>query len=258
MCSIIHIAALLLAINLGETACPANFMESQSGVCVTHVGTSKTFCEAAKKCEKNGKSLGLNLFLVGRDATAIAQIFPYGRSVIWTGVNQLLITRNTEGDGWYDTNPKTPTYTTGKDFPWGTAQPEGNEPVTMYNPGDNTFHDYPAISQSASLDVFCQYIGEPSGTVSAVKFTSNFPVRLTDLVQTNLRHVGCFLGVFRRYTMLECAMRCASNSACRSVYINIVDGRCVPVMYADSLLAWHIAGSGKDWKRFAKAEVSKN
>ncbi|KAF8570874.1 hypothetical protein P879_01357 [Paragonimus westermani] len=258
MCLILHIATLLLAVELGGTACPANFNESQSGVCVTHVGVSKTFCEAAKKCEKNGKSLGLNLFLVGRDATALAQISPYGRSVVWTGVNQLLITRNTEGDGWYDTNPKTPTYTTGTGFPWGATQPEGNGPVTVYIPSNNKFYDHPAISQLANLDVFCQYIDEPSNTVSVANFTTNFPVRLTDLVQTNSRFLGCFLGVVRKSTKLECAMRCASNSACRSVYINIVDGRCVLVMYADSLLAWDIAGSGNDWRRFAKADVLKN
>ncbi|KAF8568464.1 hypothetical protein P879_06470 [Paragonimus westermani] len=258
MYSILHITTLLLAVNLGETACPANFNESQSGVCVTHVGVSNTFCEAAEKCEKHGKSVGLNLFLVGRDATALAQIFPYGRSSLWSGVNQLLIHRNTGGEGWYDTNPKTPTYTTGKGFPWGAAQPVGSGPVTVYTPGNNKFYDHPAISQLSNLDVFCQYIDEPSSTISAVKFTTNFPVRLTDLVQKNARFAGCFLGVIRGSTKLKCAMRCASNIACRSVYINLVDGRCVPVMYADSLLAWDIAGSGNDWKRFAKAEVLKH
>ncbi|KAF8570875.1 hypothetical protein P879_01358 [Paragonimus westermani] len=207
MCLIHHIATLLLAVKLGETACPVNFNESQSGVCVTHVGVSKTFCEAAEKCEEYGKSVGLNLFLVGRDATAIAQLFPSRQSAIWTGVNQLLIYRDTKRDGWYDTNPKTPAYTTGKGFSWGAAQPEGNGPVAVYNPKEGRFFDHPAISKLASLDVFCQYIGERSSTVSAVKFTTNFPVRLTDLVQTNSRFLGCFLGVIRSSTKLKCAMR---------------------------------------------------
>ncbi|KAA3671270.1 uncharacterized protein DEA37_0000508 [Paragonimus westermani] len=209
-------------------------------------------------CEEYGKSLGLNLFLLGRDSAAVAQLFPGRFSLLWTGVNQLLIHRDTERDGWYDTNPRTPAYTTGKDFPWGVAQPEGSGPVTVYIPGNRKFYDHSATSKSADLDVFCQYIGEPSSTVSAVKFTTTFPARLTDLVQTNSRNFGCFFRVISGSTKLKCAMRCASNSACRSVYINTVDGRCVPVMYADSLLAMNIAGSGKDWRRFAKAEVLKH
>ncbi|KAF6770189.1 hypothetical protein AHF37_11598 [Paragonimus kellicotti] len=119
-------------------------------------------------------SLGLDLFLVGRFVTAIPPDFSQGSSTIWTGVNQLLVRRGTAKDGWYDTNPKTPAYTTGKDFPWGATQPDGNGPVTVYNRSDNLFYDHSLDAETIDPDVFCQYNGEPGSTVSTVKFTTNF------------------------------------------------------------------------------------
>ncbi|KAF5403819.1 hypothetical protein PHET_02722 [Paragonimus heterotremus] len=249
------IAALLLAIYISETVCPPNFKENEYGVCVTQVGRSGTFCEAVEKCEKYGKSIGSDLFLVGRDSTVIRTLFPGGQSIFWTGVNQLLVRRDTAKDGWYDTNPETPAYTTEKNFPWCATQPDGNGPVTVYNRSDDLFYDYALTAKPINLDVFCQYTGDPSNTVSAVKFTTNFPVKLVDFIQKNSNFFGCFPGTITESTPLRCAMSCASNSACRSVYVNVFDGECVPVMYADSLLPWDIAKSTDGWKRFAKTEI---
>ncbi|KAF5403818.1 hypothetical protein PHET_02721 [Paragonimus heterotremus] len=168
-------------------------------------------------------------------------------------MNQLLVRRDTAKDGWYDTNPETPAYTTRRDFPWGAAQPVGNGPVTVYNRSDDLFYDHSMTAKPINFDVFCQYNGDSSSTVSAVKFATNFPVKLVDFVQKNSNFFGCFPGTITESTQLKCALSCASNTACRSVYF--ADGKCVQAMYADSLLPWDIAKSTDGWKRFVKTEV---
>ncbi|KAF5403817.1 hypothetical protein PHET_02720 [Paragonimus heterotremus] len=202
------IVALLLAINPSETTCPQTFRGNQDEVCISHVGKSNTFCEAAEKCEEYGRSLGLKLFLVGRYSTAIPSYFVGGWPAFWTGVNQLLVRRDTAKDGWYDTNPETPAYTTRKDFPWGATQPVGNGAVTVYNRSDDLFYDHSVTAKPINLDVFCQYNGDSSSTDSAVKFTTNFPVKLVDFVQKNSNFFGCFPGTITESTQLKCALSC--------------------------------------------------
>ncbi|KAF8568968.1 hypothetical protein P879_08286 [Paragonimus westermani] len=122
------------------------------------------------------------------------------------GVNQLLVLRNHERNGWCDANPISPNCKTGSAFLWEGAQPDGHEPVTVYERANNYFNDYSAFSPRRGFAVVCEYSGKQLASITDNKFQSKFFVRLGKLIQTNSAFTVCFAANLTHVTRIRCAL----------------------------------------------------
>ncbi|KAF7260859.1 hypothetical protein EG68_01893 [Paragonimus skrjabini miyazakii] len=238
-----------------DVGCPYGLTSLDSNFCVINLEDTNTFCGAAESCASHGKLQGWKLFLIGRNAPLLDQNYPFTLHPIWTGVNQLLINRQTASDGWRDTNPDTPEYTTPLNFPWFNNQPTADKPCTYY---DFNNKRYVGISASSSdeYSVFCEFGGLLPVAPITIKFSTEFPQCISDVFQINPEFIGCYSSRIIQTTRMKCAFMCAANHACRSVYFEKQTGQCIQVLYADSLLAEYHRNEGNNWVRFAKTTAA--
>ncbi|KAF7260857.1 hypothetical protein EG68_01891 [Paragonimus skrjabini miyazakii] len=146
-----------------DVGCPKGLNYLNANVCVIDLDYTDTFCSAAESCASHG-----------RNAPLLDQNYLFTLHPIWTGVNQLLINRQTASDGWRDTNPDTPEYTTPLNFPWFNNQAIPDEPHTYY---DFNIKRFVGISASNfdEYSVFCEFGGLLPVVPTSVKFRTEFP-----------------------------------------------------------------------------------
>ncbi|KAF7260858.1 hypothetical protein EG68_01892 [Paragonimus skrjabini miyazakii] len=233
------------------TGCPEDLDHVGSNVCVMYLGDTNAFCDAAERCAGYGKLRGWKLFLIGRNAPLLHKIHPFTSHPIWTGVNQLLIDRQTASDGWRDTNPDTPEYTTPLNFSWYTTQTSADSPYTYYDFHDKAFSGG-TIGTTYDHGVYCEFGGLLPSAVTTTKFRTDFPEKISEFFPVNSEFTGCYINDNSRTTKLKCVFMCAKYHACRSVYFDEQTGQCIQVLYADSLLAEYHRKMGAAWVRFAK------
>ncbi|KAF5404713.1 hypothetical protein PHET_01706 [Paragonimus heterotremus] len=259
LASFIHVVSC----GISDVGCPKKLTYLSSNFCVINLDDTNTFCSAAESCAGHG-----------RNAPLLDQTYSFILYPIWTGVNQLLINRQTASDGWRDTNPDTPEYKTPSNFPWFDNQPIADRPYTYYDFQNEGFFGISA-SNSDDYGVFCEFGGLLPVTPTSVKFRTELPQSVSDLFQINPEFIGCYSSRIIKTTRLKCAFitfsswivtillqvfpysyyRCAQNHACRSVYYEKQTGQCVQVLYADSLLTEYHRKLGTNWVRFAKTTV---
>ncbi|KAF5404714.1 hypothetical protein PHET_01707 [Paragonimus heterotremus] len=233
------------------TGCPDDLDHVGSNVCVMNLGDTNMFCNAAERCAGVGELRGWKLFLIGHNAPLVENIHAFTLHPVWTGVNQLLINRQTATDGWGDTNPDTPEYKTPLDFPWFNNQPSADNPYTYYNFRHKAFFGR-STSNTDDPSVYCEFGGLLPSGVTTTKFRTDFPEKISEFFPSNPEFTGCYVNDRTRTTKIKCGFMCAQNHACRSVYFDEQTGQCIQVLYADSPLAQYHRKMGTTWVRFAK------
>ncbi|TGZ70676.1 hypothetical protein CRM22_003060 [Opisthorchis felineus] len=101
------------------------------------------------------------------------------------------------------------------------------------------------------LSVYCEYGGPlPTGNLRQ-KYRSDFPVPLDQFFTSDKNWHGCHQ-MLQKPSKLDCARKCTLDVACRSIYYDDADGRCVHMMYADARLPSTVRSETAKWERYAK------
>ncbi|KER18690.1 hypothetical protein T265_12190 [Opisthorchis viverrini] len=235
--------------------CPANFKLHIAQVCLVQRPGTKGFCNAVQSCADYGKQRNQLVFLIGRNAPLLAFIVQPLKPV-YTGLNCLLETQVDKDTVWRDLDPRSPEYSIpSTSIIWSENHPRGNRPFLLWSPREITMQDFAEEDYPQSLQVYCEYGGPIPCGDRQIRFRSDFPLTLPELVQANFHFVGCPY-ITTTHTKLDCARGCALDSACRSIYYDHITGKCVQMMHADSLLPKLVGTGGNVWSRFAKVSVN--
>ncbi|OON18061.1 PAN domain protein [Opisthorchis viverrini] len=232
--------------------CPPNYVRFSEDVCMIQLNETTEFCEASSFCSNYGKKHNQLVFLHGRNVNFLKPILPH-RPWAWNGMHVLLgIPESHSVAGWHDMDPRSPEFTSGPDsFKWGENQPNGNEPHLIYHKKDDAMYDVYSRPYDFAHAVHCEYGGELPKDNLNVLFKADFPKKFNNIVQPRPDFLGCPL-TLEAATKMDCARRCALDPACRSIYFNNKEKKCIHMLYADSLLPQTITTSPEGWSRFAK------
>ncbi|KAG5453377.1 hypothetical protein CSKR_109394 [Clonorchis sinensis] len=247
---------VLLVILLQKTfralsGCPSTYTQIAPDLCLVKVGITSSFFVACEMCATYGAERGHLAFLLGRNAKQVITLLP-GAESVWFGLNAFLTGLNGSNIEWRDVDPRTPGFVTVPcELTWTESQPDGNEPILFRKPWESGMHDGPVENSRDNLTVYCEFGGSlPTGAWHQ-QYRSDFPVPLDSFIQTDQNLFGCYREV-NASSIIDCARKCSFDVACRSLYYDENNQRCVHTMYVDALLPSTFTSSQVGWKRFAK------
>ncbi|KAG5442517.1 hypothetical protein CSKR_114470 [Clonorchis sinensis] len=246
-----HIILVLLPI-LSRGRCPPEYTQLSADVCMIQLGAANEFCKACALCSNYGKQRNQVAFLQGRNVNLLKSVLQTG-SAVWTGMHGLLgIPKSPSVAGWRDLDPRTPEFTSGPDlFKWAPNQPTGSEPHLVFHKHHEVMYDIYSPPLNFTREVYCEYGEAVPKTDFNVLYRADFPDKFNSIVQPQPDLDGCTLMVKAR-TKIDCARRCTLDTACRSIYFNENERKCIHMQHADSLLPQKITESQEGWSRFAR------
>ncbi|TPP61804.1 hypothetical protein FGIG_10255 [Fasciola gigantica] len=249
---LVGIAGLFSLAMISNAHCPKNFTHAAENVSIICVDRTATYCEAHQICEKEGKKLGLRLFIPGYNAPKISYLFS-DLGLIFTSLSAMLNRSNDHRAGWRVGDPGYTDFVTKNadtTIPWYKDEPNADGPaIGLYS--DRHLFDYLQADHNASR-VICEISSRPTEE-RLERFQANWPYRLDTLFVGNTKHCGCF-DAGNATTLLECAKRCKQRTECRSFYFHKPNRECMLSLYVDSLLPLAFAGEPSAWVRYGRPD----
>ncbi|KAG5442197.1 hypothetical protein CSKR_100221 [Clonorchis sinensis] len=202
-----QVLGIIVHIHLSlSSECPANFKLHIAQLCLVQRSRIKGFCNAAQTCADYGKQQNQLVFLIGRNAPLLAFV-AHSLQPVYTGLNCLLETQVDNNTVWRDLDPNSPKYgISTTSIMWSENYPRGNRPFLLWSPREITMQDFVEEERPHSFQVFCEYGGPIPCGDRQIRFRSDFPIPLSELVQPNFQFVGCpYIKI--THTEVDCARR---------------------------------------------------
>ncbi|KAF8563596.1 hypothetical protein P879_10988 [Paragonimus westermani] len=197
--ALIVVVTAVLPLSLSK--CPKIFADVGNGACLIAIQQSLFYCDAHRVCDLVGRSLGLRLFMVGRNAQRVPA-YLFGIATFYTGINSLLENRGKSRDGWQVSEPGYISYVlNATDIPWSPLEPlETGEQVVSFLIGGL----YARRQSFLFTYTVCELSTVPYPEKTGIsEFNKNFPRPLASNFMESDLSVGCF-----RQTTAASAIAC--------------------------------------------------
>ncbi|GAA57339.1 hypothetical protein CSKR_108926 [Clonorchis sinensis] len=194
-------------------------------------------------CQIIGRALGFRVFMVGKNSQKIAAYFD-NESGTFTGLHTLLHDVGRTTIGWQVSDPGNAAPTDIRDrLIWEFVKPNAGTEMIL----EMTLYGLSEVNQVHTVRrVVCEL-----STVPLPNETGAESFRQTLLAKglffaTN-QSIGCF-NIHHETTLLECALRCHQQAACRSFYYEAEQKSCHISKFVDSRLPAHLRDEKTTWE----------